>query len=161
MRIVVKGWGIGKENFMQRRSSMSTRSEKARLSSSHASEKFAEAAQGMWMRFNAWYQTHPEATFDEMESYLGEQGRSLLGMALALMLRQGDLGATPEGPRCERCGGETIFKGYPQKTVEGLRVDAEIPRAYYTCPRCEAGCGCRRRHCGGAIGKWLVRSSNS
>jgi DNA-directed RNA polymerase subunit RPC12/RpoP len=118
---------------------MGTRSVKARLSASQASERFSEAARGLWVKFNAWYQAHPDATFDEMESFLGEQGRGLLGMALELTLRQGDLGAAPEGQRCERCGGEMIFKGYPEKVVEGLKVDAEIPRAYYVCPRCKAG----------------------
>lgn len=118
---------------------MSTRSEQARLSPSDASERFSEAARAMWVAFNAWYQAHPEATFDEMESYLGEEGRGLLGRALALMLRQGDLGATPERARCERCGAEMIFQGYPEKAVEGLKVETQIPRAYYTCPRCEAG----------------------
>jgi hypothetical protein len=118
---------------------MSTRSEKARLSPSQASEAFSEAARTLWVKFNGWYQAHPEATFDDMDSYLGEEGRELLGRALQLLLRQGDLGATPQGCRCERCGGEMVFKGYPEKVVQGLRVDAEIPRAYYTCPRCEAG----------------------
>jgi hypothetical protein len=136
---VVQGWSIARKYYIPRRLSMSTRSEKARLSSFDASETFSKAAKAMWVRFNGWYQAHPEATFDEMESYLGEEGRGLLGMALALMVRQGDLGATPEGPRCERCGKEMVFKGYPEKTVEGLRVDAEIPRAYYVCPRCEVG----------------------
>jgi hypothetical protein len=118
---------------------MTIRSEKARLSPSHASETFSEAAHAMWVEFNAWYLVHPEATFDEMESYLGEEGRRLLGKALELVLRQGDLGATVQGYRCERCGEEMVFKGYPEKVIQGLKVDAEIPRAYYTCPRCEAG----------------------
>ena len=118
---------------------MTARSEKARLSPSHAWEMFSEAARAMWVEFDAWYQVHPAATFDEMESYLGEEGRGLLGTALELILRQGDLGATPQGRRCEQCGGEMVFKGYPEKAIQGLKVDAEIPRAYYTCPRCEAG----------------------
>jgi hypothetical protein len=118
---------------------MSTRSAKARLTPPRASEMFSQAAQTMWVEFNAWYKVHPEATFDEMESYLGERGRGLLGMALELILRQGDLGATPKGRCCEQCGQEMIFKGYPEKVVHGLRVDTEIPRAYYICPRCEAG----------------------
>jgi hypothetical protein len=138
-RIVVEGRDIAAEQRVPRRLSMSTRSEKARLSPSLASEMFSEAAQALWVKFNAWYQTHPEATFDEMDSFLGEEGRGLLGKALQLILRQGDLGATPEGRHCERCGGEMVFKGYPGKVVEGLRVEAEIPRAYYICPRCEAG----------------------
>jgi hypothetical protein len=118
---------------------MSARSVKARLTPSQASGMFSEAARGMWVEFNAWYQAHPEATFDEMESYLGQEGRGLLGTALELIVRQGDLGATPEGYRCERCGGEMVFKGYPEKAIQGLKVDAEIPRAYYICPHCKAG----------------------
>lgn len=118
---------------------MSTRSTKARLTPSHASEMFSEAAETLWAEFNTWYQAHPQATFDEMEIYLGERGRGLMGMALALILRQGDLGAAPQGWRCEQCGQEMTFKGYPAKAVCGLKVDAEIPRAYYVCPRCEAG----------------------
>jgi hypothetical protein len=112
---------------------------KARLTPSQASERFAEAARTLWVEFSAWYEAHPEATFDEMETYLGEEGRGLLGMALKLILRQGDLGATPQGHRCEQCGEEMVFKGYPEKEVQGLKVDTEIPRAYYHCPRCEAG----------------------
>lgn len=118
---------------------MSPRSVKARLSPSQASEMFSEAARGMFVEFSAWYQAHPEATFDEMESYLGEEGRGLLGKALELILRQGNLGARPQGYRCERCGAEMVFKGYPEKAAQGLKVDAEIPRAYYVCPRCQAG----------------------
>jgi hypothetical protein len=118
---------------------MSPRSVKARLSPSQASERFTEAARALWAEFNAWYEAHPEATFDEMESYLGEEGRGFLGGALELILRQGDLGARPQGHRCEGCGEEMVFNGYPEKTVEGLKVDAEIPRAYYVCPRCQAG----------------------
>ena len=118
---------------------MSTRSVKARLSPSQATEMFSEAAQAMWAGFSAWYEAHPEATFDEMEDYLGQEGRGLLGRALELMVRQGDLGAKPEGHRCERCGGEMVFKGYPGKAIQGLKVEVEIPRAYYICPRCKAG----------------------
>jgi len=98
---------------------MTTRSEKARLAPSHASEMFSEAARAMWVEFNAWYQVHPEATFDEMESYLGEEGRGLLGKALELILRQGDLGATSQGRRCERCGGGDELQGLSREGDSG------------------------------------------
>jgi hypothetical protein len=118
---------------------MGTRFVKARRTPSQASEEFSRAAQGLWDEFGVWYKAHPDATFDEMEHFLGERGRSLLGMAMELMLRQGDMGAMPNAPRCERCGRAMKFKGYPEKTVHGLKVDSEIPRAYYLCPACEAG----------------------
>jgi hypothetical protein len=118
---------------------MSGRPSKARCTPSQASQAYLEAAREAWDELNAWYKAHPTATFDEIEQVIGEQGRGLLGEAIELLLRQGDLGATPDAPRCDGCGRVMVFKGYPEKTVHGLKVDSEIPRAYYVCPVCEAG----------------------
>jgi hypothetical protein len=96
-------------------------------------------AEELWDQFNAWYQEHPEAIFDEMEGELGKQRRAILGDFLELSLRQGDLGATPEAPSCEKCGRPMSFKGYAEKGVHGLEADAKIPRAYYVCPTCGIG----------------------
>ena len=56
------------------------------------------AAEQLWDAFNAWYEAHPEATFDEMEGELGRLRRVLLGDTLVLALQQGDLGASAEPP---------------------------------------------------------------
>jgi hypothetical protein len=112
---------------------------RVRLTSSEAREEFMERAADLWDSFNAWYKTHPEATFDEMEEELGRQRRTILGNFLELNLRQGDLGAEAEVLSCPQCGRLAEFKGYPPKTVHGLEVDARIPRAYYYCPSCKAG----------------------
>jgi hypothetical protein len=111
----------------------------ARQTSSEARDEFLRRAEELWDQFNVWYQEHPEATFDQMEAELGKQRRAILGDFLELSLRQGDLGATPEAPRCERCGEPMRFKGYPKKKVHGLEADARIPRAYYVCLTCEVG----------------------
>jgi hypothetical protein len=118
---------------------MRRRSSKARYTQSEAHAEYMSAAEQLWAAFIAWHDAHPDATFDEMEQELGQQGRVLLGDTLALALRRGNLGAEPEAPRCERCGRAMIFKGYPEKSVHGLRADAEVPRAYYVCPHCKAG----------------------
>ena len=118
---------------------MPTRSGRARRTPSQAADEFSKAAQELWTRFDSWYRDHPDATFDDMDEFLGEQGRALMGRVLELRVRQGDLGAKPEGQRCPRCGRQMKFKGYPEKTVHGRKVDSEIPRAYYHCPACEAG----------------------
>jgi len=118
---------------------MPRRSSKARCTQPAAHAEFMSAAEQLWVAFIAWHDAHPDATFDEMEQELGQQGRVLLGNTLALALRRGDLGAEPEAPRCEQCGRAMIFKGYPEKSVHGLRADAEVPRAYYVCPHCQAG----------------------
>jgi hypothetical protein len=98
-----------------------------------------EEAAKLWDEYSAWYDAHPEATFDEMEEEVGEEGRAHLGKLVGLTLRRGDLGAKTDAPRCERCEGEMVFKGYPKKGVHGLKVGLEVRRAYYVCPACELG----------------------
>lgn len=118
---------------------MTRRQTGARRTSSEAREEFLKRAEEAWDSFNAWHQEHPEATFDEMEEELGQQRRGMLGDFLELSLRQGDLGATPEAPACEQCGKPMVFKGYPEKTIQGLEAETKIPRAYYVCPTCKGG----------------------
>lgn len=93
----------------------------------------------MWDDFDAWYEANPEATFDEIDEHLGRRRRAVLGELLELRLRQDDLGATPEAPRCEGCGKPMEFKGYLTKSVQGLDIGAEISRAYFHCPTCKVG----------------------
>jgi hypothetical protein len=93
----------------------------------------------LWDSFNAWYKEHPDATFDEMEERLGQRRRAMLGDFIELSLRQGDLGATPEVPSCGQCGKAMVFKGYPEKKIQGIEAEAKIPRAYYVCPTCKEG----------------------
>jgi len=111
----------------------------ARRTKSEARAAFMGAAEQLWDAFNAWYAAHPEASFDDMEKELGQLRRALMGDTLVLALQQGDLGASPEAPRCERCGRTMEFQGYPRKKVHGLEGDSRIPRAYYLCPHCDAG----------------------
>lgn len=111
----------------------------ARRTKSGARAAFMGAAEHLWDAFNAWYEAHPEATFDEMEEELGRLRRVLLGDTLVLALQQGDLGASAESPVCERCGRAMEFQGYRHKEVHGLQGDSQIPRAYYLCPHCDAG----------------------
>jgi hypothetical protein len=118
---------------------MPERDSGARQTSSEAREEFLRRTEELWDEFNAWYQGHPEATFDEMEAELGKQRRAILGNFLELSLRQGDLGAMPEAPSCSQCGKPMVFKGYPKKEVHGPEADAKIPRAYYVCPTCGIG----------------------
>ena len=112
---------------------------KVRRTRSEARDAFLRMASQMWDEFNAWYDAHPDATFDEMEQQLSRWRRPLMGEALALTLERGELGAMPEPPRCEQCGRPMEFKGYPDKAVHGLEADAAIPRAYYVCPDCGSG----------------------
>jgi hypothetical protein len=118
---------------------MSGRHSKARLSRSEAREAFLAESAELWDKYNDWYDAHPGATFDEMDEEIGEEGREHLGKLVELTLRRDDLGAKARAPRCERCGREMVFKGYPEKGVHGLKVDVELQRAYYVCPACDVG----------------------
>ena len=68
---------------------------RARLTRSEAKEEFLAHVGDLWDHFDAWYEAHPEATFDEMEEQLGRRRRALLGEILELRLRQDNMGATP------------------------------------------------------------------
>ena len=118
---------------------MAKRRSKARHTRIEAREAFLAAAGHLWDEFQAWYDAHPEATYYEMEMELRKHRRQLMGETMELTLQRGDLGASVERPRCERCGREMVFKGYPGKEVHGLEGEAEIPRAYYVCPSCDTG----------------------
>lgn len=118
---------------------MSGKGSKARLSRSEARQAFMAESEKLWERYNAWYDAHPGATFDEMDAEVGEEGRAHMGKLVELTLRRDNLGAQAEAPQCERCGREMVFKGYPKKGVHGLKADVELGRAYYVCPACDLG----------------------
>lgn len=112
---------------------------RVRLTASEAREEFLARAGELWDEFDAWYEANPDATFDEIDEHLGQRRRAVLGEMLELRLRQDDLGATPEAPRCRKCGKAMMFKGYVPKSVQGLDIEAEISRAYFHCPACKEG----------------------
>lgn len=118
---------------------MSKQRSRVRLTPTEARGKYMERAEELWDDFNAWYQANPEATFDEIETELGQRRRELVGEVIELSLRQGDLGAEPEAARCERCGKPMAFQGYREKAVHGLQADVHIRRAYYYCSTCRVG----------------------
>lgn len=118
---------------------MAKRRSRARLTPTEAKEQFMDRAEGLWEEFNDWYKAKPEATFDEIEEEMGKRRREVVGEFVELSLRQGDLGAEAEPPNCERCGKPMAFQGYLKKTVHGLDMDIEIPRAYYYCSTCQVG----------------------
>jgi hypothetical protein len=111
----------------------------ARLATTEAKAKFTERAEELWEDFNDWYKDNPEATFDEIEAELGKRRREVMGELVELSLRQGDLGAGVDPPNCKECARPMAFHGYRKKKVQGLEVDAEIPRAYYYCSTCGVG----------------------
>ena len=74
-----------------------------------------------------------------MEEKLGAERRTFFGYFVEQVLRQGDLGAAPEAPSCEKCGRPMEFKGYSDKTIHGLETDARLPRGYYVCSTCGVG----------------------
>lgn len=118
---------------------MPKRRSHARLTPTEARDAFLERAGEMWDAFNTWYKAHPEATFDEIETELGQRRREMVGEFVELSLRQGDLGAEAEAPTCRRCGKPMAFQGYLRKAVHGLEMDIAIPRAYYYCSTCKVG----------------------
>jgi ssDNA-binding Zn-finger/Zn-ribbon topoisomerase 1 len=101
-------------------------------------EAFLAAADEAFEELEAWYDTHPEATFGEIEEEARKKRRELMGKALEIVVNGRDSGYRIEGVECAKCGREMEYKGERfERTIYGLEGDIPLERAYYVCPECE------------------------
>jgi hypothetical protein len=108
-----------------------------RLSKGQRQEAFLALAGQMYGELEAWYEAHPEASFEEIETVARDQRRALMGEGLAILVNGRDSGYVSEGQRCPACGGVMDYKGEGfGKTIHGLEGDTRLERAYYVCPKC-------------------------
>ena len=97
---------------------------------------FLQAADEMYERLEAWYDSHPAATFEELEAAVRPQRRALVGGLLARLIVGRDSGFQPTAPPCRKCQQPMTFEAYRAWTVKGLEGDSVLDRAYYVCPAC-------------------------
>ena len=64
---------------------------------------FLQAAGEMCERLEAWYDTHPTATFEAIAAEVRPQRRELLGGLLATLIVGRDSGFQPNAPPCRKC----------------------------------------------------------
>jgi len=107
------------------------------MSRSKRKETFLTAASEMYDGLEGWYDSHPEATFEEIEAEARRRRRALMGKGLEIVVNGRDIGYRVEGVRCRKCGGWMEFRDYLPWMVYGLEGDARLERAYYVCPQCE------------------------
>lgn len=102
-----------------------------------------EDVEGMFGRMHEelqqWRAAHPDATLDEIAAQVTPRRRRLMGALLAELAVQEGNGYAVEGLECAQCGEPLVYKGTPEREVLALEGEAAIARAYYHCPRCEAG----------------------
>ena len=96
-----------------------------------------QAAEEMIAKLEEWYDTHPEASFGEIEQQARQERWGLMGQVLEVLINGRDTGVRVQAPRCESCGAEMEFKDYHDWTVHGLEGDTQLERGYYVCPHCE------------------------
>jgi hypothetical protein len=97
---------------------------------------FLECATRMFDALEDWYDTHPDASFGEIEAEARRQRRELMGQALTILINGRDRGFQLEAPRCQKCGQAMEFQRYRGWTIYGLEGDTRLERAYYVCPDC-------------------------
>jgi len=106
-------------------------------------EQRAENVERLFARMHEelrqWRTAHPEATLDEIAAQVTPRRRELMGALLVELAVQEGQGYAVEGLRCEQCGEPLVYKGTPTREVILLEGEAELVRAYYYCPHCEAG----------------------
>ena len=108
-----------------------------RMSRAQRREAFLAEANKMFDAVEGWYDTHPDASFGEIEQEARAQRRVFMGQALAIMVNGRDTGQQVDPPRCRICTAEMDFEDYRDWTVHSLEGDTTLERAYYVCPRCE------------------------
>lgn len=108
-----------------------------RMSKGQRQEAFLALAGQMYAELEAWYDAHPEASFEEIETLARQKRRELMGEGLAILVNGRDSGYAAAGQRCPACGGVMDYKGEGfGKTIHGLEGDTRLERAYYVCPNC-------------------------
>jgi len=109
-----------------------------RMSRAQRKAAFMELAEAKYEELEQWYDGHPAASFEELESVAREKRRELMGAGLAILVNGRDSGYQLEAPACAQCGTAMVYKGeHFKRTVHGLDGDTELARAYYVCPECE------------------------
>jgi hypothetical protein len=108
-----------------------------RQSKRQRKEAFMALAGEKYEELEAWYEAHPEASFEEIETVARDKRRELMGAGLAILVNGRDSGYASEGQRCPRCGSIMEYKGEEfGRTIHGLEGDTRLERAYYVCPEC-------------------------
>src|SRR5512135_2416397 len=87
--------------------------------------EFMKAAEGMYERMEAWYDAHPDASFEEIEEEMRRQRRGLMGSTLETLIVGRDSGFAVEPPKCPQCGQALVFEDYRPWTVKGLEGDSK------------------------------------
>jgi DNA-directed RNA polymerase subunit RPC12/RpoP len=99
-----------------------------------------ELAEEKYEELESWYDEHPEASFEELETQAREKRRELMGEGLRILVNGRDSGYQLAGQVCAQCGAQMEYKGEGfRRTVHGLEGDTALERAYYVCPECEGG----------------------
>lgn len=100
-------------------------------------EAFLEEAHKMYDALEEWYDTHPEASFGQIEEQARQRRRELMGCVLEILINGRDTGFQLQLPQCAVGSTEMGFEGYRSWTIYGLEGDTALERAYYVCPECE------------------------
>ena len=86
-----------------------------------------------------WQEKHPDFRLIELETYLQEIGREILGGVAERMVGQKESKQPVEAPECEKCGRQTVYKGQKRKRVVTQVGEVDIERSHYWCKVCRSG----------------------
>jgi hypothetical protein len=108
-----------------------------RMSRAQREAAFLERATQAYQSLEEWYETHPDASFGEIEGEARRVRRELMGEGLAILVNGRDTGHQVKAPGCRVCGQTMEYKGHRPWGISGLEGETTLQRAYYVCPRCE------------------------
>jgi YgiT-type zinc finger domain-containing protein len=99
---------------------------------------FLREAEAMYEELQAWRETHPEASFDEIAAQVTPRRRALMGGVLQGLARQHGDGSYAEAT-CPECGQRMEASGRRRREVLHSEGDTRLERAYHHCPKCGRG----------------------
>lgn len=104
-------------------------------------ERWMADAAERFTALDAWRQSHPTATWGEIEAAIEDQ----LGPLRAEMLRETAMASdaadlTGERPVCPGCGRALVAGGRHRRRLRGEQdIALEVERSYARCPDCRTG----------------------
>jgi uncharacterized protein with PIN domain len=78
-----------------------------------------------------------EATFSELEDWVGELGKTIEQATLSQLVEVEE--EAEGGVRCPECGSTAQNKGVKKRQVVSIHGTVEIERRYYYCRQCRQG----------------------
>lgn len=101
--------------------------------------EFMESAEAMYERMVTWRDRHPEASFDEIATQVGNERRKLMGQLLEELATQQAAEVEALEVECPECREKSEGKGQQTRNISHSEGELRLRRGYRYCRTCGSG----------------------